>query len=74
MDLSDRTDDYLIKTYCHLVKNMVPQNERNMRDFPPEEMWHGVRDALIKSITKVSKELANRNIESESLDCETLKL
>ncbi len=74
MDLSDRTDDYLIKTYCHLLNNMLPQNEANMKQFPPEEMWHGVRDEIIKAINCVSKELSKRGINAKIVDCSTVDI
>lgn len=69
MDLSDRSYDYLKKTLCHLKENMLPQNSANMKDFPPEEMWLGVRDELIKAIDIVSNELLKRGKDPKCLDC-----
>lgn len=69
MDLSDRPDSYLMKTYCHLVKNVIPLNDKNMNDFPPAWMWQGVRDEIEKAKVLVSEELSKRNIDASNLDC-----
>ncbi|QPR89763.1 hypothetical protein [Aeromonas hydrophila] len=73
MNLSNRTNDYLIKTFCHLVKNVLPQANLNQRDFPPAEMWADVIDAINKAINAVSKELASRGIDSNALDCANME-
>ncbi len=69
MDLSSKTDSYLVKTYCHLVKNVIPQNDKNMKDFPPVWMWVGIRDEIEKAKSLVVEELSKRNIDVSSLDC-----
>ena len=74
MNLSDRSDNYLIKTYCHLINNVLPQANINQRDFPPAEMWVDVIGAIIKAINAVSSELEARKINSELIDCSNIKL
>lgn len=74
MDLSNQSTDYLIKTYCHLVNNVLPQNSENMQDFPPAEMWKGVRNEIDKAIEAVSSELSKRNIDAGTIDCSLIKI
>jgi hypothetical protein len=70
MDFLNRTDDYLKKTYCHLLKNVLPQNSQNMQNYPPEEMWQGVHDEITKAIQTVSNELSKRQVNTETISCD----
>lgn len=73
MNLSDHSDQYLIKTYCFLEQKMLPQNAENMQNFPPSEMWHGVKSELIKAMEIIKEELQKRKIDIGSCNCESMR-
>jgi len=73
MDLSDRENQYLIKTYCYLKQEMLPQNSDNMQNYPPAEMWRGVRNEIEKAMIAIERELQKRKIDISSYNCESIK-
>lgn len=69
MSPSDRSNEFLLKTYCYLINVVLPQANQNQADFPPAEMWVGVIAAIINAIKEIEKELRNRGIDPNGIDC-----
>jgi hypothetical protein len=65
MNLNKCSDEYLKRTYCHLIRNVRPQNEKNMNDFPPASVWEGIAKQIDAAIKAIDEEMQRRNIVVE---------
>jgi hypothetical protein len=65
MELTQENNEYLKKTYCHLVNNVRPQNDKNMNEFPPAKMWVGIATQIDEAIKDIEVELVKRKISCE---------
>ncbi|ENM5780397.1 hypothetical protein NTH33_004067 [Vibrio mimicus] len=72
MESKNSNNGYLIKTYCHLVSKVLPQANKDQKDFPSDS-WVGIIGAIIKAIEDVSNELKSAGIDPQGIDCSKIK-
>lgn len=60
MGESNRSNEFLEKTYSHLKDKVLPDALKNRQDYPPEEAWTNIIYEIENSIENIRQELGKR--------------
>ncbi|MCK0752635.1 hypothetical protein, partial [Chromohalobacter japonicus] len=57
MNIKQKPDEQLSKTYCHLKNNVLVNNQKNWDQFPEVLDWERIDQEVKAAMKKIEKEL-----------------